>query len=130
MFLAWTIGFIIYFRKRYKRRERHRLVAAGKAIPKETDMDILQPSVVIPPDPAVLLGQCKPGEIMFPERRSSRDKFHQLLPWSHNGSREEKHSDKVIVTEIIPSPANAHPVHDTAATAKEEDAIVEEMIKV
>lgn len=120
MFLAWTIGFTIYFRKRYKRRERHRLVAAGKAIPKETDLDIPQANVIIPPDPAVLLGQYKPGEIIFPERQSPRDKFRQLLPWSHR-------CDEAIVTENISSPVNGYAVHDIAATAEEEDAIVDEM---
>ncbi|KAF8813843.1 hypothetical protein BYT27DRAFT_7239180 [Phlegmacium glaucopus] len=126
MFLAWTIGFTIYFRKRYKRKERHRLVTAGRAIPKETDLDIPQENVIIPPDPAILLGQCKPGEIIFPERQSSSsiNKFRQLLPWSHHG---EKHRDKAIVTENISSPVNPYAVRYTSATTEEEDAIVDEM---
>jgi len=114
MVLAWSIGFTIYFMKRYKRRQRHRLVAAGKATPKEKDLDIPQKDVIIPPDPAVLLGHHEPGEIMFPERRTSGNKFRQSLPCFHQGSREEQHPDK-----------NA--VHDTVATAEEEDAIIEEM---
>lgn len=121
MFLAWTIGFTIYFRKRYKRRERHRLVAAGKAVPKEGDLDVPQKNVIIPPDPAVLLGQCQPGEILYPERRNFRDKFRQL-PWSYHGSRKDKGRDMAIVTENVSPPVNAH------ATTEEEDAIVDEMI--
>jgi len=126
MFLAWTIGFTIYFRKRYKRRERHRLIAAGKAIPKKSDLDIPQEDVIIPPDPAVLLGQCKPGEIMFPERQTSRNKLRQLLPWSHHGSRGEKPRDKAVISENV-SPVNPYALHDTAVTAEAENAIVDEM---
>lgn len=124
MFLAWTIGFIIYFRKRYKRRERHRLIAAGKATPKQSDLDIPPENVFIPPDPAVLLGHCKPGEIVIPERQNLKDKLRQLFPWS----REEKRRDKPIITENISSPVNIHAVHDTTdRTAEKEDDIVDEM---
>ena len=128
MFLAWIIALTIYLRKRYRRKERHRLVAVGKATPKETDLDIPQENVIIPPDPAVLLGQCKPGEIIVPESRNSRNKFRQPLPWSHHGSRREKGHNKEIVVENISSPLNAHAVHDTAVNDKEEeDDIVDEM---
>jgi len=130
MFLAWTIGFTIYFRKRYKRRQRHRLIAAGKATPKETDLDVLQENVIIPPDPAVLLGQCQPGEFMIPESQNSRHNFRWLLPWSHHRSHQEKRRDKAIVVENISSPlvnADAIPTHDNTAANTEEDAIVDEM---
>jgi hypothetical protein len=122
MFLAWTIGFTIYFRKRYKRRERHRLVAAGKATPKETDLDIPQETIIIPPDPAVLLGQGNPGEFIIPKSHSSGYKFRQLLPWSDHGPHQEKPRDKAIVN--ISSPLED--VH-TVPKTKEEDAIVDEM---
>ena len=124
MFLAWVIGFTIYFRKRYKRRERHRLVAAGKATPKERDLDILQENVIIPPDPAVLLGQRKPGEIIIPESQNSTYKFRQLLPWSHHGSHQDNRRDKATTIEDISSPAYAVPTLDNT---EEEDAIVDEM---
>jgi hypothetical protein len=124
MFLAWVIGFTIYFRKRYKRRERHRLVAAGKATPKERDLDILQENVIIPPDPAVLLGQHKPGEIIIPESRNSTYKFRRLLPWSHHGSRQDNRRDKATAIEDISSPAYVVPTLDNT---EGEDAIVDEM---
>jgi len=128
MFLAWTIALTIYFRKRHRRRERRRLIAVGKATPKETDLDIPKENVIIPPDPAVLLGQCKPGEVIIPESRNSGFKFRlPLLPWFHHGSRQQNGHDKAIVTEDISLPVNAHAVHDTAIKAKEEDAIVDEM---
>jgi len=71
MFIAWTIGFAVYFRKRYNRKKRKRLIEEGKAQPREKDLKVLQEKVVIPPDPAVLLGQRKPGEKVFPEREQS-----------------------------------------------------------
>jgi hypothetical protein len=128
MFLAWSIALTIYCRKRYRRRERRRLVAVGKATPKKTDLDIPQENVIILPDPAVLLGQCKPGEVIIPESRNTRYIFGLPLPWSRHGSRQQKGHDKAIVTENTPFPVNAHAVHDTAVEAKEEDdAIVDEM---
>jgi hypothetical protein len=125
MFLAWTIALTIYFKKRYRRRERRRLVAVGKATPKETDLDIVpQENVIIPPDPAVLLGQCEPGEIIVPESRNSGYKFHLPLPWSHHGSRQQEGHDKTIAVEDISFSENPHAVHDIT---KEEVAIVDEM---
>ena len=127
MFIAWTIALSIYFRKRHRRRERRRLVAVGKAIPKETDLDIIpQENVIIPPDPAVLLGQCEPGEIIIPESQKSGYKFRLPRTWSHHGSRQQKH-DKTIAIENISFPEDPHAVHDITVNDKEEDAIVEEM---
>lgn len=127
MFLAWTIALTIYFKKRYRRRERRRLIAAGKATPKETDLDIIpQENVIIPPDPAVLLGQCEPGEIIIPESRNTGNKFRLPLPWSQE-SYQQKSRDKAIAIENISFPENLHAVHDTTVNAKEEDDIVDEM---
>ena len=124
MFIAWTIALSIYFRKRHRRRERRRLVAVGKAIPKETDLDIIpQENVIIPPDPAVLLGQCEPGEIIIPESQKSGYKFRLPLPWS----RQSVGHDKTIAIEDISFPEDPHAVHDITVNDKEEDAIVEEM---
>lgn len=129
MFLAWTIALTIYCRKRNRRRERRRLVAAGKATPKETDLDIPKENVIIPPDPAVLLGQCEPGEIIIPESRNSGNKFRLPLPWSRHGSHQQKGHDKATAIENNSFPVNAHAVHDTAVKAQiEEDAIIDEMI--
>ncbi|KDR75162.1 hypothetical protein GALMADRAFT_45042, partial [Galerina marginata CBS 339.88] len=72
MLLAWIIGFGIYFRKRYNRKQRNRLIAEGKAAPREKDLEAPKEKVIIPPDPAVLLGQRKPGEMAFPERENSK----------------------------------------------------------
>ncbi|KAH9485093.1 hypothetical protein JR316_0002000 [Psilocybe cubensis] len=91
LFLAWVIGFAIYFRKRINRKKRNRLIAQGKATPREKDLDIPTEKIVIPPDPAVLLGRAKPGENVFPERQHSKDGHHHHLPWS-TPSRHGSHS--------------------------------------
>jgi hypothetical protein len=59
MLIAYIVGFTIYFMKRRRRKERDAKVAAGAQIqPQDTGMRI----VVIPPDPAVVLGLRRPGE--------------------------------------------------------------------
>ncbi|KAF9010570.1 hypothetical protein BDQ17DRAFT_1346454 [Cyathus striatus] len=67
MGVAWIIGFAIYFRKRYQRKQRKRLAALGVPVPpKEKEAkDSSEERIIIPPDPAVLLGQHKPGEFAF-----------------------------------------------------------------
>jgi hypothetical protein len=84
LFISWTIGFLVYFRKRANRKKRKRLIAEGKAQPREKDLKVLQEKVVIPPDPAVLLGQRKGGEMVFPEREHSSP---GRMPWSRQHSR-------------------------------------------
>lgn len=71
MFFAWVIGFVVYFRKRTNRKRRKRLIEEGKAQLREKDLKALQERVIIPPDPAVLFGHRKPGEMVFPERQQS-----------------------------------------------------------
>lgn len=62
LLLAWIIGFSIYFRKRYVRKKLKRAAAAiGLPPPPELKSRPETEKVVIPPDPAVLLGQRAPG---------------------------------------------------------------------
>ncbi|KXN91000.1 5',5'''-P-1,P-4-tetraphosphate phosphorylase 2 [Leucoagaricus sp. SymC.cos] len=61
LFLAWTIGFSIYFRKRYQRKQLKRAAAAIGMPPPEVKSRPQMEKIVIPPDPAVLLGQRQPG---------------------------------------------------------------------
>ncbi|KAG6903060.1 hypothetical protein C0995_006247 [Termitomyces sp. Mi166 len=63
MGVAWIIGFAIYFRKRYKRKMLKRKIVEGKAIQKVKSTKILDERVIVPPDPAILLGHY-PGEIV------------------------------------------------------------------
>lgn len=61
LLLAWTVGFSIYFRKRYKRKQLERAAAAIGMPPPEIKSRPPVEEVVIPPDPAVLLGHHKAG---------------------------------------------------------------------
>ncbi|KIM45313.1 hypothetical protein M413DRAFT_441994 [Hebeloma cylindrosporum] len=93
MLIIWIIGFAVYFRKRTKRKERNRLIAAGKAQPREKDLEIPKERICIPPDPAVLLGQRKPGEMAFPERQNSENR--QKL-WSHSRSQSKSDASALL----------------------------------
>ncbi|TRM69500.1 hypothetical protein BD626DRAFT_13215 [Schizophyllum amplum] len=67
MAIAWIIGFTIYFRKRWKRKMRNRRRRAGLEVTHSTHAEdaVAQEKVVIPPDPAVLLGKAEPGSDAF-----------------------------------------------------------------
>ncbi|KAF8160759.1 hypothetical protein B0H34DRAFT_350891 [Crassisporium funariophilum] len=125
MFLAWVIGFGIYFRKRYKRRQRNRLVADGKAAPREKDLEIPKEKIVIPPDPAVLLGQRKPGELAFPERQNSNEGPHRMA-WSRHASHVRNHSSP-LATPGETSPTNGSANHHISTATEGDDNIVDEI---
>jgi hypothetical protein len=63
LILAWIIGFSIYFRKRWKRKQLNRAAAAIGMPPPEVKSRPQTEKVVIPPDPAVLLSQRQPGYV-------------------------------------------------------------------
>ncbi|KAJ3989838.1 hypothetical protein F5890DRAFT_1582397 [Lentinula detonsa] len=69
--LAWIIGFAIYFRKRYKRKLRNQ----GKLPPLKVKKSKDEPreKIVIPPDPAVLIGH-QPGDDV--DRNNELEKSH------------------------------------------------------
>ncbi|KAF8197844.1 hypothetical protein BJ912DRAFT_1055534 [Pholiota molesta] len=121
LFIIWVIGFAVYFRKRYRRKQRNRLIAAGKAEPRPKDLELAKEKIVIPPDPAVLLGQHQAGETLFPERRRSKDGRH-LPPWSRHGSYNTKHNGESS-TPLPSAPAQTEPIAENA----DDDAVVDEM---
>ncbi|KAG6866744.1 hypothetical protein C0991_011403 [Blastosporella zonata] len=65
MGIAWIIGFTIYFRKRYRRKILKRKIAEGKAVQKTKPSKIPDERIIVPPDPAILLGHRLPGENAF-----------------------------------------------------------------
>ncbi|KAK7035450.1 hypothetical protein VNI00_011743 [Paramarasmius palmivorus] len=73
--LAWIIGLFIYIRKRYRRKMRKRAALAAGQDPEQTvtkhKSKSAEPAekVIIPPDPAVLLGHGRPGEHIYPESK-------------------------------------------------------------
>jgi hypothetical protein len=61
LFIAYIVGFIVYLTKRRRRRELRAKIAAG-AVPPPTPPDGQTDCVIIPPDPAIVLGIRQPGE--------------------------------------------------------------------
>ncbi|TFK68682.1 hypothetical protein BDN72DRAFT_657870 [Pluteus cervinus] len=76
--LAWIIGLIIYLVKRYKlkqMRPQNRTRKGDAAL--ESQNKMLEDDIVIPPDPAVLLGHRLPGEKVF---ETEKDLHHPPCP--------------------------------------------------
>ncbi|KAJ7683252.1 hypothetical protein B0H17DRAFT_1074521 [Mycena rosella] len=67
MAIAYIIGFTIYFVKRCKRKQLNRRIAAGEAEPK--DQPPPKERILIPPDPAVLLGHNRPGDVIVVDEK-------------------------------------------------------------
>lgn len=85
LFIAWIIGFTIYFRKRYNRKKRKLAAIAAGMAPPEVKARPETEKVVIPPDPAVLLGQRRPG-YAFGDANST----HGTVSAENNGSEERR----------------------------------------
>jgi len=122
MLIIWIIGFAVYFRKRARRKERNRLIAAGKAQPREKDLEVPKERIVIPPDPAVLLGHRKPGEIAFPERENSGNR---QMRCSRNKSYTRSKSSGDDSAPLQEAPSTIRTQEETVDQA---DSIAEEVI--
>lgn len=125
LLLAWVIGFIIYFRKRSNRKKRNRLIAEGKATPRAKDLEAVKEKIVIPPDPAVLLGQAQPGQQLFPERQNSKES-HRHRPHTSRHSTYTKTNKQLpngsgLEANITPQTTNAR-ISETP-----DDDVVEQM---
>ncbi|TFK23958.1 hypothetical protein FA15DRAFT_670049 [Coprinopsis marcescibilis] len=96
LFIAWVIGFAIYFRKRYNRKKQKRLAEQGKAEPPKEKLppNASTERFIIPPDPAVLLGYAKPGEMVYtpPPSKSRRSSDNNSLPKSPCRSLSKPHA--------------------------------------
>ncbi|KAK7005662.1 kinase domain-containing protein [Favolaschia claudopus] len=75
---AYVVGFSIYFWKRYKRKKLKRQIEAGTAQPKVRPEP--KEKVVIPPDPAVLLGQNRPGDVIIVDERHHHHHRSKSVP--------------------------------------------------
>lgn len=122
MLIIWIIGFAVYFRKRARRKERNRLIAAGKAQPREKDLEIPKERIVIPPDPAVLLGHRKPGEMVFPERQNSGNR-PVVCSRNKSHSRSKPSGDDSAPLQETPST-----IRTPEETVDQADSIEEEVI--
>jgi len=92
--IAWLIGFTIYFRKRYHRKKRKRAAIAAGVPPPEVKSRPQQEKVVIPPDPAVYLGQREPGYAFTEEgatvEKSNKEKGKAAAEGSGNGRKSSQ----------------------------------------
>src|ERR1700676_1228462 len=81
--IGWSVALISYLVRRRKKRTRAKKVAAGMKPPKP----VPQPpeKYIIPPDPAVVLGQRQPGEHVVVESKYRRSKH----------GRHVRHSRKI-----------------------------------
>ncbi|KAG7098804.1 hypothetical protein E1B28_000709 [Marasmius oreades] len=90
MGLAWLIGLFIYIRKRYRRKIRKRAAEAEGKEPPALKSKNVEPGekIIIPPDPAVILGHGRPGEYISPDSDrkqrscppSPRPRLHESEP--------------------------------------------------
>lgn len=90
MGIAWIIGFAIYFRKRYRRKLLKQKIAEGKAIQKAKHPKIPDERVIVPPDPAILLGHRLPGEIPFRDDNHVDPQFRDQCRQYLNGTLSPK----------------------------------------
>jgi len=128
LFILWGIGFAVYFKKRYRRKQRNRLIAAGKAEPRPKDLEVPKEKIVIPPDPAVLLGQHQPGEILFPERQHSKDRRHRHMPRStRHGSYSRAHGES---STTLPTQPLQDEIEGSIVVQGPEESIVDETVTV
>lgn len=119
LLIAWIIGFAVYFKKRYRRKERNRLIAAGEMAPREKDVRPPAEKVVIPPDPAVLLGQRRPGEHAFPEREFSRGNSCSPKLFRHETNKSmiiPSHASTLLHDESVVDPPRTHRRRDEMNT--------------
>jgi len=87
--LGWSVALISYLVRQRKKKTRAKKVAAGVKPPKPTP----QPpeKYIIPPDPAVVLGQRQPGEHVIVE---SKNKHGRHVRHSKTMQETEKFHDE------------------------------------
>jgi hypothetical protein len=103
MGIAYIVGFSIYFFKKYKKRKLKAKVAAGLVEPKEKKPKGPQENIIIPPDPAVMLGQRSPGERVFghSSEGNGNAKFKAHLP-PHGDNKKKSLADSHVPSATTP----------------------------
>jgi len=78
--IGWGVAFISYIIQRRKKKIRRKKVAAGVKPPKPAP----QPpeKYLIPPDPAVVLGQRQPGEHVIMQSKNNKHRNGKLVKHS------------------------------------------------
>ncbi|KAI0355753.1 hypothetical protein OH77DRAFT_1424705 [Trametes cingulata] len=104
--VAWIIGIIVWLYKRHRRAKRAK--AAGFRSYREfLDPPKKQEAFIIPPDPAVIKGQVKPGQKIVVEDAQAAHLKHvkhaKTIPSAAGEDEERRHGEK----EAVP-PGMAH----------------------
>ncbi|CDO72494.1 hypothetical protein BN946_scf184980.g35 [Trametes cinnabarina] len=101
--VAWIIGIIVWLYKRHRRARRAK--AAGYRSYREfLDPPKKQEAFIIPPDPAVIKGQVKPGQkVVIEDVQAAHVKHAKTVPTAAADGEERKHGEK----EDVP-PGMAH----------------------
>jgi hypothetical protein len=86
LLLAWVVSFIVWLYKQRKKKKYRKKVAAGLATPKPAEAEAPKEKIVIPPDPAVVLGQRSPGEYAFPDKHQTPSRGNSVPLSDVNGT--------------------------------------------
>jgi len=101
---AYIIGFTIYFVKRCKHKRLKRRIEAGKAEPKVEDEPAEK--IVIPPDPAVLLGHNRPGDVIVQEKKPHHHRVPRVQHAGEGSTSNLVRADTDRISEEVTVPAN------------------------
>jgi hypothetical protein len=98
----WTLIFVAWLWKQYKKRIRAKLRAKKGLPPKIKKPKKPVPTFILPPDPAVITGQHEPGERVVPRKHNSID----------NANNNDKKSPASIELNERSRPISELRVHD------------------
>ena len=88
----WTLIFLAWLWKQYKKRVRAKRRAARGLPPKVKKPKKPLPTFILPPDPAVITGQREPGERAIPRKHGSLDKHDNNVPNSIELNERPNHA--------------------------------------
>jgi len=113
---AWIVGFIVYFIKKRKRKERNAKEAAGLVPPKKKSSTKPAEKIIIPPDPAVILGHRRPGEHAFLDDQGSQGHDSSLFTTPPMPMTKEQIADS---SRAIASQQSSHSASTPVTTVHE-----------
>lgn len=110
--LAWSAAFVSYLLRRRKKKLRAKKVAAGLKCPKP---EVAPPEkYILPPDPAVVLGQAKPGEHIVVDSKHKHGrhiKHSKTMPATHESAEEGGEATGSGSDEKSASPGHLNRMH-------------------
>jgi len=109
LFVAWSIGLIFYLVRRRRKKLRARQVAAGVRAPKPVPQP--REKYIIPPDPAVVLGQMQPGEHIIVESKHIKPRKHSKTMPETQKLDKETGNDYPAPGRLVhhnPEPSSSH----------------------